>query len=701
MVTRTSTTTRIVNPADFPTLPHVSAKLIQTWHEGDGDLSKIAAIIRMDPALSHTIMGMAYHAKNHQPGILHSLEKAIQVLGPDTMRAIISHVLTQGVFEPAGSVSIKNLTGFWQHATACAHASELIARETSYAFPREAFLAGLLHDMGKLVLLSQDPKKYQDLVFQAVASAEQRLAEEKALGIDHATAGAQLIQTWGQHTFIADAILYHHRSLADIQNALPLVQIVYTANLLAASPKKDPDRQRIAAQKLFGFNVYRVDEIGLEMNAKVQDSIRFLGLEDSAPAEANTASIQNTIQQEVKDTALLGHVIQRLLEAVDRSEIIREIKQALWVLFDVNDTMLFLYEPQAEMLIEQVDDPTARDTMAIPMRVTECLPVSSILQKEIVDSFTQSSPSERTILDNQLIGRLANEGMLCVPLLVKDTRIGCILLGMNTITFPFLSKQFNLLELIARQSAAALYVERERDLEFKMKLSHHKETETSRSRKIVHEATNPLGIIKNYLKVLEKKLSEHDVVCDEIRIIDEEISRVGLILKGLTSTYTESPSQTMGVDLNQTLSDMARLLGATLKSQGEIEIHLNLDDDLPAAGVDKNSFKQIAMNLLKNAAEAMPEGGSIHVQTSYISNGTSAGNWKQAEPKKARILIRDNGPGLPDMVRARLFEQHVTSKPNHEGLGLSVVKNLVHMLEGSVACESSHAGTSFTIEVPI
>jgi nitrogen-specific signal transduction histidine kinase len=190
---------------------------------------------------------------------------------------------------------------------------------------------------------------------------------------------------------------------------------------------------------------------------------------------------------------------------------------------------------------------------------------------------------------------------------------------------------------------------------------------------------------------------------DEIRIISEEITRVGEILNGLTATESRDTSQHEPVNLNQTLADMARLLGATLKNRGEIEIHLNLDDDLPKARVSKNSIKQIAINLLKNAAEAMPDGGRIHVQTSYLpaAAATEANQQEAQRNGRARIRIRDNGPGLPEAVRSNLYEPQITSKPDHQGLGLSVVKNLIHSLNGSINCDSSRDGTTFTIELPI
>jgi len=702
----TSTISQVVRHQDLPTLPHFYAKLIDACHEGDVNLSKITGIIGMDPALSHKVMVLASNAKKREPSIVDNIEQAVNIIGPDMIRAIVSHALTRQVFYAAGTDSIKDLTFFWRHAIACAHAGELIAREITYSDPGKAFLSGLLHDVGKLVLLTRYPNKFENLLCPDDARPEHRLEEEKELGFDHAKAGARLIQSWGQQTFIADAILYHHHPLESIKNAFPLVQIVYTANILATFHKENRERGRDVARELFGFVAHQVDEICQHMESQTQESVRLMGLDDPGPGDHHTfiddySGVQNKIQNEVCTASFLSNVMQNLLEAANRHEIIQEIKQTVWVMFDVDDIMLFLYEPREEMLIGQADDRGADDVMRIPMKVKDCLPVSSLFQKEIVDSFTRSSYSKPTIIDAQLISRLGKNGMLCVPLLAKETMIGCMLLGVDKAAFPFLSKQFNLLNLIAHKSAAALYVERERSVEFKSKLSRHEEATSIKTRKIVHEVNNPLGVIKNYLKVLELKLSEQDVVCDEIRIISEEISRVGVILKGLTSKAEAEDPDIPQIDLNMALSDMARLMGATLKSRGEIQIHLNLDDDLPKAGVDKDSVKQIALNLLKNAAEALPDGGSIYLQTSQIPGGPSNGTQKENSPGKARILIRDNGPGLSGMVRSKLFEPHVTSKPDHEGLGLSVVKNLIHKLNGSIACESSHEGTCFTIELPI
>ncbi len=706
MATRTSAVYQIIDHTVLPTLPHVLAKLIHALNVGDATIPKIASIINLDPALSHRCMTMAYQATQHGHQVIDNIEHAIETIGFSTTKAMISRVTTQQAFATNLGNSQKGLTGLWQHAVACAHASELIAREIAYSSPEAAFLTGLIHDIGKLALLVHYPKKYKNNFDLENASSEHDLAQEAAMGIDHARAGSQLMRSWSRHTFMADAVLYHHRSLKEIKYAFPLVQIVYTANLMTATQAEIRDRGIAAAQELLGFSPYQTAEIQVQIKVKLHESEQSLGLDGSDRKEPDShknrlGRVQNSIQQTVKNSALLGNVIQTILLAEDAEVLIYQLKQAIWIMFDVRDIMLFLVEEQGQALVEQVEAYPPMEAIRIPMSLKDCLPVACLLQKEIVDSFTHTSYSELTIMDAQLIGKLAKQGMLCVPLTANNSLVGCILLGIDKVTFPYFSKQLKLLETIVQQLAAAIYRQQKRETVDAAKLSEEMAALHTRSRKIVHEANNPLGIIKNYLKVLEIKMTGQNMACDEIRIIDEEITRVGEILKGLTAAEIQKTVQIERVDLNEILADMARLLGATLKSRGEIEIHLNLDDDLPKAQVSKDSIKQIIINLLKNAAEAMPDGGRIHVLTSYLPAGADADQQAASNNGKSRIRIRDNGPGLPEGVRSNLYKPHITSKTDHQGLGLSVVKNLIDSLDGSIACDTSSNGTAFTIELPI
>jgi signal transduction histidine kinase len=119
---------------------------------------------------------------------------------------------------------------------------------------------------------------------------------------------------------------------------------------------------------------------------------------------------------------------------------------------------------------------------------------------------------------------------------------------------------------------------------------------------------------------------------------------------------------------------------------------------------EKNGLKQVFINLVRNAAEAMPRGGNIHISTRYVSNrleGQLTQTMKK-DPGQVEITIRDDGPGISDSVKSRLFEPFVsTKKDGHAGLGLSIAYSIVRQVQGNIVCESSdQPGTTFKITLP-
>jgi two-component system cell cycle sensor histidine kinase/response regulator CckA len=120
---------------------------------------------------------------------------------------------------------------------------------------------------------------------------------------------------------------------------------------------------------------------------------------------------------------------------------------------------------------------------------------------------------------------------------------------------------------------------------------------------------------------------------------------------------------------------------------------------------DKNRMKQVFNNLIMNAAEAMPHGGNLEISTRYVIDYFDV-NLDSNDDRAlghAEITIKDDGPGIVDTVKSKLFEPYVTTKGHgHEGLGLSIVHSNVIELNGTLTCESeNNKGTRFKLVFPI
>jgi len=225
------------------------------------------------------------------------------------------------------------------------------------------------------------------------------------------------------------------------------------------------------------------------------------------------------------------------------------------------------------------------------------------------------------------------------------------------------------------------------------------------ARRVAHEVNNPLSIIKNYLKILSMKLASENEAQDEIRIINEEIDRIALILRTLTAFSRSRTIKLEQVDINGLIMDLVKITKDSMSENAGITIHTDLDSSIPKPVSEKDGLKQVFINLLKNAAEAMPNGGTIYLSTRRISAGLQgrSGETANGVHSYVEIIVRDDGPGIPDEIKERLFEPFVTSKrEGHSGVGLSIAFQTVKALGGTLTCESeTGAGTTFKISLPV
>jgi nitrogen-specific signal transduction histidine kinase len=215
----------------------------------------------------------------------------------------------------------------------------------------------------------------------------------------------------------------------------------------------------------------------------------------------------------------------------------------------------------------------------------------------------------------------------------------------------------------------------------------------------VHEVNNPLGIMKNYLKILGIKLKDQGIELDEIGILNEEIDRAAHILGGLTSVSGKKSRKWAPVDINALVNDLVKLTAESLIKEKKVAVHVDLDPALPKLMSARDSLKQILINLMKNASEAMTKGGNLYLKTRH--RGTPP---KGSESRGfVEVTVGDDGPGIPDEMKKRIFEPFVSSKRGaHSGLGLSIVLNLINGLNGSIVCQSEEGkGTRFKIELPV
>lgn len=216
------------NIRDLPALPTVVLELIKTFDQPDVDVARLAETISHDQALAARTLRVANSSFYGLASKVKTINQAIMVLGFDTVRSLVSagaivHTL------PGGGTHL-DLAQFWRHSMATAVCARSIARRTRLN-QDYAFLSGLLHDIGRLVLATRFPQQYAAaMAWRDQHDALQVDAELLVLGIDHQQVGLMLAETWKFPLLIQRAIGHHHAPEVDDLGDVP--SIVHVANAI-------------------------------------------------------------------------------------------------------------------------------------------------------------------------------------------------------------------------------------------------------------------------------------------------------------------------------------------------------------------------------------------------------------------------------------------------------------------------------------
>ncbi|WP_407310228.1 ATP-binding protein [Desulfosporosinus sp. SB140] len=204
---------------------------------------------------------------------------------------------------------------------------------------------------------------------------------------------------------------------------------------------------------------------------------------------------------------------------------------------------------------------------------------------------------------------------------------------------------------------------------------------------IAHEIRNPLTAVKGYSQVLEDELEVDDPKREYTGVIVKEVNRLDKIVQGLLAFARPSASHFELTNLNEVIEETLGLVG---KSSFKHQILLKREyADNVQAEVDREQFKQILLNLLLNASQAMSGQGTIKIIT------------REEEPNVS-VSILDSGLGIPVETLDKLFDPFFTTRENGTGLGLAIAHQLMELHGGTIEVRSEiNVGTEFKLILPM
>lgn len=623
---------------------------------GEHDLpTGCAELLALDPALVLWVMSTsAQTGRNHQLPRLDAAVRNVSLQG--LKRHIASEALDllvrrQGPSEHAQS---------WRQALRCAFLCEALARDLAYPQPHEAYLAGLLHNLGPM------PPAGWDL---------DHLLQERDAAL------ARRVETWRYPGLLADALRYQHWPFQSLRDAASIVQILWAARALS---EQDGRATEADIAQMLGLQTPRLSELQAEAYARAEDILEHNLVRMNALGSLQEVPLQ--LHKALSRFLLLeGFAAQR-----------GELREPLATL-----ALLATHLREAHGLVQPIylelgdGRLTARPLpghppppcLTLPTEGSDTAAVMAFQWNRPITAITVNQAGV-SLLDTQLARLAGLEGVLALPI-GGDTPSGVLLTcGYRGQLATLGEEQTYLAKLgrlatVERQALPTTGAGRERDGGLQV-----------RGRQLAHEINNPLGIVKNYLALLRVKLGDDPATADELRIIQEELGRITRIVQNLAGEPSAATLAPREIDLNTLLNDLAKVAAAGLMVQKGVGIELHLDESLPKLQTDGDKLRQLLLNLLLNAVEAAPEQTSVSIETHRIVN--------HRLEQQAEVLVSNTGPVIAPELLTHLFEPVDSTKGGeHAGLGLAIVRDLAQVLGASVSCRSGAGRTTFQVLLPL
>jgi signal transduction histidine kinase len=289
--------------------------------------------------------------------------------------------------------------------------------------------------------------------------------------------------------------------------------------------------------------------------------------------------------------------------------------------------------------------------------------------------------------------------LLSVPLLFAGQAIGTLSVYTG-MPYSFSNEEIRILSALAELSAIAIekarLYERIVDVEEQLRQNEKLSALGLLAAEVAHEIRNPLTVMKMLYHSLDLKFPAGDPRNKDARIISEKIEHLNKIVEQILAFARTSEPKLAPVNLNQLLDELGLLVRHKLKNQN-VSWKTQLEPDLPAIAGDATQLEQAFLNLILNAAEAMPNGGTLTITAKAATTG-------RAENRTPLIIVefRDTGEGMTEEQQLRAFTSLLsTTKRTGTGLGLAIVHRIIEAHHGKLTLRSKRGeGTVIRVMLP-
>jgi len=701
---------RIASLQGLPVLPHLAREILLVLDIGSVHWEELAAIAAFDEAVAQVIRAAAVRERGMAADS--PIETQMVALGLPRVAELVFKHITPNLFDAPRSQGI-DLDAFWSHSFSVARYAREIAQKISSKYVDLAYVAGLLHDIGKPALdrvVQGGYSRALELVRQQGLYALE--AERRELGADHTVAGKWLAESWGLPGTLVTSIWLHHHPAGTLDNTpypVELIEIVAMANFLAHGDELEASPQeRVASmdeQRWIRLGLDRVDVIEMLRGPGDEHATAPAHTEPTGLSESRTETREDVtrLRQERDFYAALCALHEGMQPGLAPIDQLRVLINSLRGAFAISAGLCYLTDDKVETPVVLRWHTLSEVPQLVPLKGAGGMSASL---DDLIAALRESSGAGT----GANVGGVQRHGFMALPLLNDNKSIGQLIFQAGH-GGPALSDTFlNSLMRFMRAAGAALarcravrgaYEEAESlaAAVWKQELSHRNDRRTERLISVgkmaagaAHEINNPLAVISGKAQLL---LANAERAEDKkaLETIVEHSMRASGILRDLLQFARPNPPQLLPCRINALLRASVDKVRQRLEEEG-IQLVEDYAQDLPLVQVDRIQMEQVFQNILRNAEQSMArQGDKLTIRV------------RPNQDKTAVIIqIIDTGQGIAADVMDKVFEPFFTTHSGNEGtgMGLAVCHGIVEVHRGTITLHSQEgSGTTCTLTLPV
>lgn len=635
--------------AKLPSPPQTLLKLMRLCQAEDAGIKELADLITLDPALSAKVLAVAHSAAYHQAEASPlSLLQACSRLGTEFIKVLALAEMVTQTFNAFTLGNSLDLRVFWKHSLTVACMAKELATQLGTATAEEAYLAGLLHDMGRLALLVAVPLPSQAL-FAELDDEALCPKEQHRLGMSHTEAGAWLLRRWHLGDALAESVLRHHEAAPDPTGTHALTRLLHLAHRLAEWPADEPEAMThfVCDQSLSAADLLAVQQ---RTQQQVLHLARDLGLDISTPARQaspvsqveplpTTDPLQAQMAQTVFDRSVLNEMAMNLIGRSSNESALRHIRQYASALLQLENSVVMLLHSNQQQLRPVSMHPRHQraSTLAYDMAKD---PVFA----RCVSSCKVVFAGRTSRCAIALLNVLDADELVLIPLISARHCMGVVAAAVPTELAPHTHGQVPLLQAFGTYAGLALSRRRQA-------------TMTAPTLTAISHQEQQLGLMK----------------------IARELGK---------------QADPMGsVDLGLAVSEVVQRLQVGRLLPGNLRIHCQLADRASFVRGSMGMIQLVTLLLINNAFERMVRECDLVISAGGLAyrNGNAF----------TTLTLSDASPSTSQAIAAQL-SAHVTisTASDVRTPGLADVSQMVESMAGHLSFKAGPSGTRFDILLP-